>query len=145
MVVVAAPKVFLSPLPFLPALLSPFLPPPLPPFKSINGPITSHDMTSHSISRLTKRKPQQPPLANQSTNQMAEEDPLHSLIMESVPEAMVVSSVGKERNYRLPFASASKFVAMFRQMDQRVRCHRCHAMRCDDTMRCDVMRCDEMR
>lgn len=58
------------------------------------------------------------------THQMAAgdgEDTLHSLVLNHVPEALVVSSVGKERSYRLPFASASKFVRMFREMDARVR------------------------
>lgn len=47
------------------------------------------------------------------------EDSLEALILEFVPEALTVSKVGKERNYRLPFASASKFVDMFREMDGR--------------------------
>lgn len=49
------------------------------------------------------------------------EDLLQALVLEFVPEALIVSSVGKERNYRLPFASASKFGNMFREMDARVR------------------------
>lgn len=49
------------------------------------------------------------------------EDLLHALVLEFVPEAVVVSSVGKEQNYRLPFAAASNFVGMFREMDERVR------------------------
>lgn len=47
-------------------------------------------------------------------------DALHELVLECVPEALVISNVGKERNYRLPFASAGKFVGMFREMDGRV-------------------------
>lgn len=49
------------------------------------------------------------------------EDLLQALVLEFVPEAIIVSSVGKERNYRLPFASASNFGNMFREMDARVR------------------------
>lgn len=48
-----------------------------------------------------------------------EQDSLEALILEFVPEALTVSKVGKERNYRLPFASASKFVQMFREIDRR--------------------------
>ncbi|CAM9094590.1 unnamed protein product, partial [Laminaria digitata] len=47
------------------------------------------------------------------------EDLLQALVLEFVPEAIIVSSVGKERNYRLPFTSASKFGNMFREMDAR--------------------------
>lgn len=46
-------------------------------------------------------------------------DSLLALILDFVPEALTVSKVGKERNYRLPFASASKFVDMFREIDRR--------------------------
>lgn len=46
-------------------------------------------------------------------------DSLEALVLEFVPEALTVSKVGKERNYRLPFASASKFVQMFREIDGR--------------------------
>lgn len=49
-----------------------------------------------------------------------EQDLLHDLVLEYVPEALVISNVGKERNYRLPFASAGRFVGMFRNMDDRV-------------------------
>ncbi|CAN0410529.1 unnamed protein product, partial [Hapterophycus canaliculatus] len=45
------------------------------------------------------------------------EDRLEALVLRFVPEALAVSKVGKERNYRLPFASASKFVDMFREID----------------------------
>lgn len=47
------------------------------------------------------------------------QDSLEALILQYVPEALTVSKVGKERNYRLPFASASKFVDMFREIDRR--------------------------
>lgn len=46
-------------------------------------------------------------------------DALEALVLEYVPEALTVSKVGKERNYRLPFTSASKFVDMFREIDAR--------------------------
>ncbi|CAN0579737.1 unnamed protein product, partial [Ectocarpus sp. 12 AP-2014] len=42
-----------------------------------------------------------------------------ALVLRFVPEALTVSKVGKERNYRLPFASSSKFVDMFREIDSR--------------------------
>lgn len=46
-------------------------------------------------------------------------DALEALVLEFVPQALTVSKVGKERNYRLPFTSASKFVDMFREIDAR--------------------------
>lgn len=47
------------------------------------------------------------------------EDALEALVLEFVPQALTVSKVGKERNYRLPFTSASNFVDMFREIDVR--------------------------
>ncbi|CAM9424100.1 unnamed protein product, partial [Ectocarpus fasciculatus] len=47
------------------------------------------------------------------------EDVLEALVLRFVPEALTVSKVGKERNYRLPFASSSNFVDMFREIDSR--------------------------
>lgn len=47
------------------------------------------------------------------------EDALEALVVRFVPEALTVSKVGKERNYRLPFASSSYFVDMFREIDSR--------------------------
>lgn len=47
------------------------------------------------------------------------EDALEALVLEFVPQALTVSKVGKERNYRLPFTSASRFVDMFREIDAR--------------------------
>ncbi|CAN0295273.1 unnamed protein product, partial [Ectocarpus sp. 13 AM-2016] len=46
-------------------------------------------------------------------------DALEALVLRFVPEALTVSKVGKERNYRLPFASSSNFVDMFREIDAR--------------------------
>ncbi|CBJ29591.1 conserved unknown protein [Ectocarpus siliculosus] len=46
-------------------------------------------------------------------------DALEALVLRFVPEALTVSKVGKERNYRLPFASSSNFVDMFREIDFR--------------------------
>ncbi|CAM9759620.1 unnamed protein product, partial [Discosporangium mesarthrocarpum] len=44
---------------------------------------------------------------------------LHDLVRGYVPEAVLVSSVGAERNYRLPFKAAKDFVTMFNAMDAR--------------------------
>lgn len=56
----------------------------------------------------------------QATDGDGKQDALHDLVVKYVPEALVISDVGKERNYRLPFASAGKFVGMFRDMDEKV-------------------------
>ncbi|CAM9341769.1 unnamed protein product, partial [Choristocarpus tenellus] len=44
---------------------------------------------------------------------------LHDMITSHVPEASLVSSVGAERNYRLPFHAASAFVSMFNAIDRK--------------------------
>lgn len=62
-----------------------------------------------------------PAHGTQTSDDDKAKDLLHEVVVGFVPEALIVSNVGKERNYRLPFASAKNFVGMFREIDSRVR------------------------